>query len=326
MTNLNTPIREWLLDNVPPEAAQLNVTALAAEASFRQFYRLQTDAASWILMDSPPDKERNDAFCDLAEIFAAAGLPVPRILAAQADAGWFLLSDLGARDFEAAYADGDQDAALAAAINALIRLQRVDHPAVAPYTRQRFADELNIFSEWFLTGMLDESLPAAVESDFELLVERTAQQPQCCVHRDYHCRNLLFSTSGELGIVDFQDALVGPVGYDLASLLHDCYHEFPEATVAAGCRNYLQHPDNILPADYDPQRFRNDVDFCAIQRQLKAIGIFARLAQRDSKTSHLRYISPLLVRLVRLCESYPRLSELSGFLLKLTSRQPTWQN
>jgi aminoglycoside/choline kinase family phosphotransferase len=326
VTTLTAPIREWLAHNVPADAAQGSVTVLAAEASFRQFYRLQSGEDSWILMDSPPDKERNDAFCELAGIFAAAGLPVPRVIAAQAAAGWYLLSDLGRRDFEAAYADGDQDAALDAAIDALTILQRVDHPAIAPYTRERFADELNIFTEWFLNGLLDQRLPAAIGSRFEQLIARTQQQPQCCVHRDYHCRNLLFSARGELGIVDFQDALIGPVGYDLASLLHDCYHEFPEATIAAGCESYLRHPDNVLPAGYDAQRFRKDVDFCAIQRQLKAIGIFARLAQRDSKTSHLRYISPLLVRLARLCGRYPQLSELSGFLLDLTKRTPTWQS
>jgi aminoglycoside/choline kinase family phosphotransferase len=322
---LNAPIREWLERNVPGGFDRLSVSPLAAEASFRQFYRLEAGDASWILMDSPPDKERNDAFCELAGVFAAAGLPVPQVIAGERSTGWYLLSDLGERDFEAAYADGDADAALEVAIDALTRLQKVNHPAISPYTRERFADELGIFTEWFLSGMLGAQLPEVVESRFQLLVERTQQQPQCCVHRDYHCRNLLFSSEGELGIVDFQDALIGPVGYDLASLLHDCYHEFPEHTINRGCEQYLRHPDNALPADYGLQRFRIDVDFCAIQRQLKAIGIFARLAQRDGKTSHLRYIPALLTRLARLCNHYPQLSDLGSFLSELIERTPQWQ-
>lgn len=326
VTILNSPIRDWLALTLPGTADQLSVTALAAEASFRHFYRLKAPGASWILMDSPPDRERNAEFCALAEIFGAAGLPVPEVLASEAAAGWYLLSDLGDRDFEAAYSAGDQDAAIDAAINALTRLQKVTHPAIAAYTSQRFADELNIFTEWFLNGMLDQALPAQIAEDFARLIQRAAQQPQCCVHRDYHCRNLLFSQSGELGIVDFQDALIGPVSYDLASLLHDCYHEFAEVTIAAGCESYRQHPESLLPADYSAERFRQDVDFCAIQRQLKAIGIFARLAQRDRKSSHLRYISPLLIRLARLSDRYQELSELSRFLLELTQRTPVWEN
>lgn len=277
-------------------------------------------------MDSPPDKERNEQFCHLAAVFGAAGLPVPEVIAQNPEAGWFLMTDLGDRDLEMAYQQGQTQAAIDAAIAVLVELQQLSDPALEPYTAQRFTDELEIFSEWFLTGLLNITLPQSLQSSFATLVTRMGQQPQCCVHRDYHCRNLLFSPEGRFGIVDFQDALIGPAAYDLASLLYDCYHEFPEALIASGCARYLALRSATDGSDYDPEQFRQDLDFCAIQRQLKAIGIFARLARRDGKSSHLRYISPVLARLARLCSTYPTLAELGQFLTDLQPQESAWQN
>jgi aminoglycoside/choline kinase family phosphotransferase len=330
VNRLSKPLTNWLHQVLELDPESLVVMPLAAEASFRSFYRLSSPdktgrIRTWIVMDSPPDKERNDQFCHLAGVFASAGLPVPVVLAENTRSGWFLLSDLGGRDLEAAYQQGDGEAAVGAAIAALVQLQQVRDPAITPYTVQRFADELEIFNHWFLRGLLKLSPPDSLQASFEGLIERTAQQPQNCVHRDYHCRNLLFSAEGKFGIVDFQDALIGPAAYDLASLLHDCYHEFPESAVAAGCSQYLAIRNSTLDSTYDAGRFRQDLDFCAVQRQLKAIGIFARLAQRDGKTSHLHYISPLLKRLARLCATYPALSALGEFLSELPDRESAWQ-
>lgn len=331
MNRLSTPLTDWLHQVLAEDPETLSVEALAAEASFRSFYRISPTRAAgssetWIVMDSPPDKERNDQFCHLARVFAGAGLPVTEVLAANPGSGWFLLSDLGDRDLETAYQQGQREAAVSAAITALVELQQVRDPAITPYTPQRFADELEIFSHWFLGGLLNQPLPIALQPSFEALIERTVQQPQCCVHRDYHCRNLLFSDEGKLGIVDFQDALIGPAAYDLASLLQDCYHQFPEPIIAAGCAQYLAIRKTIDGQDYEADRFRQDLDFCAVQRQLKAIGIFARLAQRDDKTSHLHYISPLLERLTRMCGAYPELATLGKFLAELSDQEPAWQN
>lgn len=330
MNILSTPLTDWLHQALALDPETLTVEPLAAEASFRSFYRISTanpdeNRPTWIVMDSPPDKERNDQFCHLARVFAGAGLAVPEILAENARFGWFLLSDLGNRDLEAAYQQGDQEAAISAAIAALVQLQQVRDPAITPYTPARFTDELEIFSEWFLHGLLSRALPASLQASFDSLIERTGLQPQCCVHRDYHCRNLLFSDDGRLGIVDFQDALIGPAAYDLASLLHDCYHQFPESVVSAGCARYLSLRKNLDGQDYDAAQFRQDLDFCAVQRQLKAIGIFARLAQRDDKTSHLHYISPLLERLTLMCGAYPELATLGEFLAGLRDRESAWQ-
>ncbi len=303
--------------------------ALTVEASFRRFYRVVSRGAgqpsSRVVMSSPPDKESNERFCALAGVFSAAGVPVPEVIDRDEEAGFYLLTDLGPRDLEHAYAEGQAEAAVTAAINQLLRLQTVQDPQVAPYAVQRFEDELGIFTEWFLGHMLGKSLPAELEPTFAALVERTQLQPQCCVHRDYHCRNLLFDRSGSFGIVDFQDALVGPFAYDLASLIRDCYHEFPESDVRRFSTLYLAERERRTGDAYDPSTFAADLDFCAVQRQLKAIGIFARLKLRDGKPTHLRYISPLLERLARLCRTYPGLATLGAYLATLPPQARAWQ-
>ena len=139
-------------------------------------------------------------------------------------------------------------------------------------------------------------------------------QAQCCVHRDYHCRNLLFDPdSGELGVVDFQDALMGPASYDLASLLHDCYHDFSDAAIERWRNWYLEHS----PLPLNPETFALDVTLTAIQRQLKAVGIFVRLRLRDGKTTHLEHVLPVLDSISRLAAPLPQLAPLADWLATL---------
>ena len=274
---------------------------LLVEASNRHFYRIHTRGShapnTFVVMTSPPDKENNDQFVRLAAVFRAHAVGVPEILAQAETSGYFLLTDLGERHFADVYATDDQDGALAAAVDTLIRIQAVDDPAVPPYEAQRFRDELQIFHEWFVEGWLGEQFPHSdLDPVFEHLVENTQEQQQCCVHRDFHCRNLLYSpnhSGHEVGVVDFQDALLGPVSYDLASLLRDCYYRFSEAEIARWRNHYLQR----TPFDLNPDEFAVHLDLTAAQRQLKAVGIFARLQLRDAKSSHLPHIPAVLSHL-----------------------------
>jgi N-acetylmuramate 1-kinase len=163
-------------------------------------------------------------------------------------------------------------------------------------------------------GLLAETPDPAVTGDvFGLLVENTQAQPQCCVHRDWHCRNLLLRADGSLGVVDFQDALLGPAAYDLASLLRDCYYTFDEAEIARWRDAFLAR----TPLPIDPARFPRQLDLTAVQRQLKAVGIFARLRQRDGKSTHLQWILPVLERLIAVAERYPDLVPLAAWLRRL---------
>ena len=148
-----------------------------------------------------------------------------------------------------------------------------------------------------------------MEAPFQALVNNTRNQAQCCVHRDYHCRNLLYN-DGQLGIVDFQDALVGPLSYDLATLLYDCYHKFSNQDVVRWRDYYLSQ----APSQLDPISFSKDLEFSAVQRQLKAVGIFSRLDLRDGKPSHLPYIEPVLRQTHDLCMKHAALEPLAEWL------------
>jgi len=312
---LDASLRQWLAPQMQrlTGAAEFDSTALRVEASFRQFYRIASTQAhehSFIVMSAPPALEDNAAFIHIADVFRTGGIGVPEILAQDADSGWFLLSDLGLQDLEAVYATDRKDLAIDAAIATLIRIQAIEDRGIARYTAQRFADELGIFTEWFVGDMLNLTLPSALEDVFGQLIAQTQAQPQCCIHRDFHCRNLLYDDAGNLGVVDFQDALIGPVSYDLACLLRDCYYAFCEREVNHWCTRYLA----LAPIDLAPEVFARALDWTAVQRQLKAIGIFARLAARDGKKSHLAYIEPVLGRLASVCLGYPDLQSLGNWL------------
>jgi aminoglycoside/choline kinase family phosphotransferase len=298
-------------------SAEFRLEPLLVEASHRHFYRVhgqRSTPSTFVVMASPPDKENNNQFVSLARVFANHGVGVPEIIASHTQAGYFLLSDLGELHFADAYESDQREAALAAGIHTLIDIQTINDPAVPPYDAARFRDELNIFRQWFVEGWLAEAFPSDDLDDvFEELIANTQTQVQCCVHRDFHCRNLLFGADNDdrpVGVVDFQDALMGPVSYDLASLLRDCYFRFTEPEIAHWRNYYLQR----TPFQLDPDEFAVHLDLTAVQRQLKAVGIFARLQLRDDKTSHLPHIPPVLCQLDELAGAYPRLAPLRSHL------------
>ena len=307
------------------------IQTLAAEASQRKFFRIPVRQSSGgstrILMHSPPQLENNRAFVDTAAAMHNAGVIVPRIYAHELSEGLMLLSDLGSDHLVDAYADGRLELALDAALLTLANIQTIAPSQIPPYTSQRFSDELDIFVDWLVRDACELALPDAMfEPVRRTLLASASDQAQVCVHRDYHCRNLLLlpddlgsteeSQVVRVGVVDFQDALFGPISYDLASLLFDCYWEFSPATITEYCGRYLAK---------NPGVERIHIDLIAIQRQLKAIGIFARLAIRDKKTSHLRYIDPVIRRLSRQSMRYEPTKALSRWLINdLQPAVQTW--
>ena len=266
---------------------------------------------SFVVMESPPQLERNDAFVAVQKLLANNGQPVAPILAMDLERGFFLLGDLGERHLEDVYGGPLQDSAIALAIDNLVALQQIDAPDISPYLESRFRDELGIFVEWFLGALLGEPLPEAAADAFEALIDNAVSQPRCLIHRDYHCRNLLVRQNGGLGIVDFQDALIGPATYDLACLLWDCYHEFDDGDRRRWQRYYERRSRFSFPGG----TLSETLDLTGLQRQIKAIGIFARLKLRDGKPAHLRYIVPVLQSAMRISLTYPGTVEL-GHLLK----------
>ena len=305
---------EWVERQLGTRCIALN--ALAAEASTRSFFRVALPAHSsasapkCIAMFSPPETEDNPRYVRLASLFRSHGLAVPTIHVADLDRGFLLIEDLGERDFETAYAKGEVDAPLEAAVQALIALQRVAADEVPPYTRDRFADELAIFTEWLIERFLGLAVPGFFRAIQEALIEATQSVPQRVIHRDYHCRNLIWRGNGSVGIVDFQDALVGPACYDIASLLRDCYHEFEAASIVRWRRRFL----DLAGLDCSAATFDRAFDLTAMQRQLKAVGIFARLYLSRGVDSHLGDIVPVLGRLARSSADYAETGALTGWI------------
>lgn len=287
----------------------LGFEALCVEASTRRFYRARGIDGSYVAMDAPPATENNAQFRALSALFRANDVPVPEVIAFD-ERGFILVTDFGDRLFGGVYAAGREDEALDLALRSLVRIQAIASDVVGPYEISRFVDELATFTDWLVIKHLGLEPPEFIEQTWRVLVEATQAQPMVTVHRDYHSRNLLLRDDGSIGIVDFQDALIGPVTYDLVSLLRDCYHKFPETTVAKWQARYLAATDCGLHGD----EFRRAFDLTGIQRHLKATGIFARLKLRDGRASHLADIVPTLDRIVTVGSDHDELRALAGWI------------
>ena len=299
-------LESWCVEQLGPLTA---FEPLAQEASTRRFFRATGCDGSRIVMDTPSATENNDQFRMLSTLFRKHGVPTPEVFAFDPH-GFLLVTDFGDRRFDHAYAEGREDECLKVALQALLRIQSVSSEVIPPYEISRFRDELAIFTDWLVGRFLRLDMPGFIDNAWKTLIEATQAQPMVTVHRDYHSRNLLLRDDGSLGVVDFQDALVGPVTYDLVSLLRDCYHIFPEATVT----EWLTRYQRLAHCDLPPDDFQRAFDLTGVQRHLKAAGIFARLKLRDGRNSHLGDIVPTLERVVGVAGGYPELSDLRRWI------------
>jgi N-acetylmuramate 1-kinase len=270
----------------------------SSDASFRRYFRCDGlhhgKAGSLILMDAPPDREPLAPFIHAAHIFHAAGLQVPEILAMDLAQGFLLLSDLGSTTYlQALTADHDPQPLYQAAWQALIRLQAHGHQIDLPhYSPAKLIAEMQLFEEWFIGRHLNVTLNATEKDTLQNMIQQIATacaaQPQVIVHRDYHSRNLMLMQSPEPGILDFQDAVIGPISYDLVSLLRDAYISWPEEQQLDWAIRYWQDARKAsLPVANDFADFWRDFEWMGLQRHLKVLGIFARLYHRDGKAGYL---------------------------------------
>ena len=263
-------------------------------------------------------QENNTQFHSLASIFREHNVPVPDIHACDVQRGYFLVEDVGHQSFEDVYATQNANVAVHRALAVLWRIQQVNPRLVPEYEVSRFKMELGIFAEWCCSELVD--MDTKPLHDIEpWLLGQIQEQPTVTVHRDYHCRNLLWRDEPDIGVVDFQDALAGPHAYDLASLLYDCYWEFSEEDVAMFADRFLVLKSSTSGTDNPNQldELLRDTRLCAIQRQLKAVGIFARLWYQQDKATHLPYIVPVLQRVKTLCNHFYQLENLGFWLEEL---------
>ena len=265
------------------------------DASFRSYHRLECGDESWIVMDAPPQKEACDSFISVAEKLRAARLSAPEVIAQNLEQGFLLLTDFGTTSYLCALNANTEGPLYADALGALLQMQLgVDSHDLPRYSETLLLAEMDLFREWFLERLFGIELNQAQlvqwHSLREILLNNALQQPQVFVHRDYHSRNLMQLGQGNPGILDFQDAVKGPVTYDLVSLLRDCYINWPAVRVEQLALDYyeLARVNELL--DVGAAQFMRWFNLMGVQRHLKAIGIFSRLNLRDGKTGYLKDI------------------------------------
>jgi N-acetylmuramate 1-kinase len=315
-------IRTWLAALWPGRSFTL--APASADASFRRYFRVALDdGATRIVMDAPPANEDCRPWLHVQQLFQAAGAHVPEVLAQDLERGFLLLSDLGAATYLQAL-DADNAVPLYAdAIAALVKIQQASRPRALPdYDQTLLRRELELFPQWFLEkhhGMaLADREKQALEEVFRRILAVNLAEPKVFVHRDYHSRNLMCigpAAAGNPGIIDFQDAVYGPISYDMVSLLKDAYIEWDEDLALDWLVRYWEQARRAgLPIAADFGEFFRDYEWMGVQRHLKVLGIFARLYHRDGKDGYLKDL-PLVARYLRkACERYAELSPLRKLL------------
>ena len=291
----------WTRDALGDAAATL--APASADASFRSYWRTHSQGRSWIVMDAPPEREDIRPWLDIGRRLASAGLNAPAIHAADAEQGFVLMSDLGNELYLPRLREAGPQGLYEDALDALFAMQsKIDASDLPPYDEARLVQEMELLSDWFLQRHLGFTPTCeqwdVVESAFRALVENAKRQEQVFVHRDYHSRNLLVAAPGAPGILDFQDAVRGPLTYDLVSLLRDCYIAWPEEQVYEWVENYRRRLVEAGMTRVDDETFRRGFDLMGLQRHIKVLGIFCRLWYRDGKRGYLDDL-PLVWRYTR---------------------------
>jgi len=311
-------LRRWLKATL---GGEVSIAPASDDASFRRYLRVRRGDAqpSLIAMDAPPEKESCEPFIRVAGLFSEAGVHVPTIHAQDLVQGFLLLSDLGDTTYLNALDERSAGVLYGHALDALVRIQLASRPGALPdYDRELLERELRLFPEWYIARQLRRELAPAqaenLEKTFSAILENNLAQPRVFVHRDYHSRNLMVCDPCP-GILDFQDAVYGPITYDLVSLLRDAYIAWEEERVIDWAVRYWEKARNAgLPVAGDFADFYRDFEWMGAQRQLKVLGIFARLSLRDGKHGYLKD-QPLVMRyLRRTCERYRDLAPLARLL------------
>lgn len=326
-------LRDWLDCQLPrqqPDQAY-SLEPASADASFRRYFRVSlADGSTRIIMDAPPEHEDCRPFLKVAALFRDAGVHVPEVYAEELAKGFLLLSDLGHTTYLNVLDATTAPKLYRDANTALVDIQRASRPGVLPeYDHALLSRELDLFPDWYVARHLGITLgaeqQATLRSAFDKILANNLAQPQVFVHRDYHSRNLM--VSGEdypenPGIIDFQDAVYGPITYDLVSLYRDAYIHWEEAEELDFVIRYWEMARQAgLPVPTDFHDFYRDYEWMGAQRQLKVLGIFARLYHRDGKDGYLKDMPRVLAYLRQTCERYLDLRPLARLLDQLDNRR-----
>lgn len=326
-------LREWLatLGLVQPDSLR----PASADASFRRYFRVDVlparqgeFGATLIVMDAPPERENVPAFIKVQDLLAQAGVSVPAIVAQDAERGLLLLSDLGNSTYLQELDHDNASTLYAEALEALVKIQQSSQPGVLPeFDRAFMLREMNLFPEWYIGRHLGATLTEAQSTElqkvFDAILARAMAQQQVFMHRDYHSRNLMRIDAGNPGILDFQDAVYGPITYDVASLLRDAYVQWDEELVLDWTIRYWQHAKAVgLPVNKDIDDFYKDFEYMGLQRHLKILGLFCRLNYRDGKAGYLADLPTVMDYVRKTANRYRDLKPLVRLLDALENKQP----
>jgi aminoglycoside/choline kinase family phosphotransferase len=314
-------LRRWVVEDLGFAASRIEPAS--SDASFRRYFRVTRGADTYIVMDAPPEKESLLPFIGVAHILLGMGVNAPVILARNIQQGLLLLSDLGQRQYlDELHAGGDVDLLYADAMHALVKMQSAGAAAahaLPRYDRNLLLAEMQLMPEWFFGAHLKLEIDAAergmLDRLFEFLIQAALAQPTAFVHRDYHSRNLLLTARNNPGVLDFQDAVLGPVSYDLVSLLKDCYIAWDPARVRGWVREFRERLLHAgLAAGEDEAQFVRWFDLIGLQRHIKVLGIFSRLNYRDGKSQYLDDLPRVLEYTRGVAGAYAETAEFAAFL------------
>ena len=308
-------------------APLLDLQTASADASFRRYFRASTAAGSFIVMDAPPSHEDCKPFIHVARLFRAAGANTPVILAENLAEGFLLLSDFGDTTYLAALDENSADRLYLDANAALISIQLASRPdELPPYDAELLLREMRLFPDWYLARHLDIQLDDeqrnTLDTTFDRILANNLAQPRVYVHRDWHSRNLMLTDADNPGVLDFQDAVYGPITYDLASIYKDAYIRWDEERVLDWLVRYWEAARKSgLPVHADFGEFYRDFEWMGAQRHIKVLGIFARLCHRDGKTAYLKDMPLVMDYLRRACARYNGLGDFLRLLDHIEGKQ-----
>lgn len=302
--------------------SSLTLSPVPGDAGFRRYYRMNT-RVPMLAVSAPPESEDSEQFCKVAQYLLASGVRTPRVIAADTERGFMLIEDFGDDLLQTQLTEQSVDGYYSEALTMLLHMQSVmpeDDALLPRYDRQLLLQEMTLFEEWYcgrLLGLtLSQQEQSMLHTCFDKLIQCALAQPQVVVHRDFHSRNILVLGNGSLATIDFQDAVIGPITYDLVSLLKDCYVVWDEPRVRRWALSYATMVQAADMAKYQSEsQFLKDFDWMGLQRHIKVLGIFARLHIRDGKSRYLSDLPTVLKYVVSACERYPELSDFTQFLM-----------
>ena len=312
-------LTQWIQQDWP----DASIEVASADASFRRYFRVTHNGKTSIAMDAPPEHEDCAPFVDITQRLCKTGVHVPEIYRQNIEHGFLLMEDLGNTPYLDKLNDDTADELYGNALKALIEIQGANTQGLPDYDEALLQSEMDLMPEWFLSKHLDITPSAEqqkiIERTFAVIATAVSQQPQVFVHRDYHSRNLMVVEKGKKGggctlntllhnpgIIDYQDAVLGPISYDLVSLLRDCYIQWPNAKIAEWALGFKQDAEKAGLMNKVPDAtFIQWFDYMGLQRHIKVLGIFARLNHRDGKTNYLDDLPLTLHYVMEVGKKYP---------------------